>query len=71
MHPTCPEILAVNVVNGDVGTLLHDAWTDHRLVQLGGDIASKSYGEERVENASHGEVNCDQAKNDEEVGVKH
>ena len=72
MRPACPRGLTVDVVNGNIGTLRHNARTDCGLVQLGGvDIASESCGEEPVEKASHDETNHDQAENDDETGVEH
>jgi len=71
LSPTCPGSLTVDIVDGDIGTLWHDAWADHGLVQLGrADIASESCGEEPIEDASHDETDHDQAENDDETGIK-
>ena len=70
--PTCPGGLTVGVVDGNVGTLRHDVWADRGLVQQGrADTASKSRGEEPVEDASHDEADHDQAENHDETGIKN
>ena len=68
---TCPRSLTVDVVDGNIGTLRHDAWADRGLVQQGrADITSESRGEEPIEDASHDEADHDETKDNDETGVK-
>jgi len=68
---TCPWCLTVDVVDGNVGALWHDAWADCGFVQQGrADIASESGGEEPIENASHDEAYHDETENNDETGIK-